>query len=88
MLATVGISIPEEDDDEVERFREFLDTISADDFAGSEGGAGSEDGEADSDRLVRCRSTGANSQPEVDGYFSVRTRRAALTGTVSAAYLR
>jgi len=38
VLATVGISIPEEDDDEVERFREFLDTISADDFAGSEGG--------------------------------------------------
>jgi bifunctional DNase/RNase len=36
VLATAGISIPEED--EVERFREFLDTISADDFAGSEGG--------------------------------------------------
>jgi len=38
VLATAGISIPEEDEDEVERFREFLDTISADDFAGSEGG--------------------------------------------------
>ena len=37
MLAAAGISIPEEDEDEVERFREFLDTISADDFAGSEG---------------------------------------------------
>jgi bifunctional DNase/RNase len=39
VLATAGISIPdeEEDEDEVERFREFLDTISADDFAGSEG---------------------------------------------------
>ena len=36
MLASVGITIPEEqDDDEVEKFREFLDTISADDFAGS-----------------------------------------------------
>jgi len=37
VLAAAGISIPEEDEDEVERFREFLDTISADDFAGSEG---------------------------------------------------
>jgi uncharacterized protein len=36
VLASVGITIPEEeDDDEVEKFREFLDTISADDFAGS-----------------------------------------------------
>lgn len=32
VLATVGIAIPEEDDDEVEKFREFLDTVSADDF--------------------------------------------------------
>jgi uncharacterized protein len=38
VLAAAGISIPDEDEDEVERFREFLDTISADDFAGSEGG--------------------------------------------------
>jgi hypothetical protein len=37
VLAAAGISIPEEDEDEVEKFREFLDTISADDFAGSEG---------------------------------------------------
>lgn len=37
VLAAAGISIPDEDEDEVERFREFLDTISADDFAGSEG---------------------------------------------------
>ena len=37
VLATAGISIPEEDEDEVEKFREFLDTISADDFAGSGG---------------------------------------------------
>jgi bifunctional DNase/RNase len=36
VLASVGISIPEEEDDEVEKFREFLDTISADDFAGSD----------------------------------------------------
>lgn len=32
VLATVGIAIPEEDDDEVEKFREFLDTVSPDDF--------------------------------------------------------
>ncbi|HEX2904382.1 MAG TPA: bifunctional nuclease family protein [Jatrophihabitans sp.] len=32
VLAAVGIVIPEEDDDEVEKFREFLDTVSADDF--------------------------------------------------------
>jgi bifunctional DNase/RNase len=39
VLAAAGISIPDEDEseDEVERFREFLDTISADDFGGSEG---------------------------------------------------
>ncbi|MGX7679646.1 bifunctional nuclease family protein [Jatrophihabitans sp. DSM 45814] len=37
VLAAVGIAIPDEDEDEVERFREFLDQISADDFAGSEG---------------------------------------------------
>jgi len=35
VLATVGITIPEEDEDEVEKFREFLDTISPEDFAGS-----------------------------------------------------
>src|ERR1700709_12612 len=32
-----GGSIPGQDGDEVEKFGEFLDTISADDFAGSEG---------------------------------------------------
>ena len=32
VLATVGIAIPEEDDDEVEKFREFLDSVSPDDF--------------------------------------------------------
>jgi len=37
VLDSAGIAIPEEEEDEVERFREFLDTISADDFAGSEG---------------------------------------------------
>jgi bifunctional DNase/RNase len=38
VLAAAGISIPDEDDDdEVERFREFLDNISPEDFAGSEG---------------------------------------------------
>ena len=42
VLASVGIAIPEEEDDEVEKFREFLDTISADDFVSpdeSQGGA-------------------------------------------------
>jgi len=37
VLAAAGIAIPDEDEDEVVRFREFLDNISADDFAGSEG---------------------------------------------------
>jgi bifunctional DNase/RNase len=37
VLEAAGISIPDEEEDQVERFREFLDTISADDFAGSEG---------------------------------------------------
>jgi bifunctional DNase/RNase len=37
VLEAAGISIPDEEEDEVERFREFLDNISADDFAGSEG---------------------------------------------------
>jgi hypothetical protein len=36
VLAEAGISIPDEQEDEVEKFREFLDTISPDDFAGSE----------------------------------------------------
>ena len=34
VLAEAGISIPDEQEDEVEKFREFLDTISPDDFAG------------------------------------------------------
>ncbi|HEX5494164.1 MAG TPA: bifunctional nuclease family protein [Mycobacteriales bacterium] len=35
VLAEAGIPIPDEQEDEVEKFREFLDTISPDDFAGS-----------------------------------------------------
>lgn len=35
VLAEAGLPIPDEQEDEVERFREFLDTISPDDFAGS-----------------------------------------------------
>ena len=35
VLAEAGISIPDEQEDEVEKFREFLDRISPDDFAGS-----------------------------------------------------
>lgn len=35
VLAEAGISVPDEQEDEVEKFREFLDQISPDDFAGS-----------------------------------------------------
>ncbi|MGI8870426.1 MAG: bifunctional nuclease family protein [Mycobacteriales bacterium] len=35
IVEEVGVEIPEEQEDEVEKFREFLDTISPDDFAGS-----------------------------------------------------
>ena len=34
MLAEAGISIPDEQEDEVEKFREFLDQISPEDFEG------------------------------------------------------
>ena len=34
VLDEVGLAVPAEQEDEVERFREFLDTISPDDFAG------------------------------------------------------
>src|SRR5215207_4626987 len=34
VLEDAGIKIPDEQEDEVEKFREFLDTISPDDFAG------------------------------------------------------
>jgi len=36
VLASVGIAIPEQEDDEVEKFREFLDSISADDFVSAD----------------------------------------------------
>ncbi|HVX42775.1 MAG TPA: bifunctional nuclease family protein [Mycobacteriales bacterium] len=35
VLEEAGVIIPDEQEDEVEKFREFLDTISPDDFAGS-----------------------------------------------------
>jgi bifunctional DNase/RNase len=35
ILAEVGVSVPDEQEDEVEKFREFLDSISPEDFAGS-----------------------------------------------------
>lgn len=38
VLAEAGIAIPDEQEDEVERFREFLDQVSPEDFVG-EGGA-------------------------------------------------
>ena len=37
VLEDAGIEIPDEQEDEVEKFREFLDTISPEDFAGPEG---------------------------------------------------
>ena len=37
VLDAGGIEIPDEQEDEVEKFREFLDTISPDDFAAGEG---------------------------------------------------
>ncbi len=36
VLDEAGVIIPDEQEDEVEKFREFLDTISPDDFAGSD----------------------------------------------------
>ncbi len=44
VLEAVGIAIPDEEDDEVEKFREFLDSVSADDFVGSEGDEPTEPG--------------------------------------------
>jgi len=35
VLSEAGIAIPDEQEDEVEKFREFLDTISPEDFEGS-----------------------------------------------------
>ncbi|MBO1766364.1 bifunctional nuclease family protein [Allobranchiibius sp. GilTou38] len=46
----VGVSVPVEEDDEVEKFREFLDNVSAEDFETSEGegpGEAPEDGPED-----------------------------------------
>jgi bifunctional DNase/RNase len=37
VLAEAGIAIPDEQEDEVEKFREFLDQISPEDFEGSPG---------------------------------------------------
>ena len=34
LLSEVGIEIPDQSDDEVEKFREFLDQINPEDFAG------------------------------------------------------
>ncbi|MGY4720727.1 bifunctional nuclease family protein [Naumannella cuiyingiana] len=38
VLDEAGIDVPEEEDDEVERFREFLDHVNPDDFVTDEGG--------------------------------------------------
>ena len=39
VLEAGGVSVPDEDEDEVEKFREFLDQISPEDF-GEKGGTG------------------------------------------------
>jgi bifunctional DNase/RNase len=35
VLSEAGLVIPDEQEDEVEKFREFLDTVSPEDFAGT-----------------------------------------------------
>ncbi|MBI1376164.1 MAG: bifunctional nuclease family protein [Frankiales bacterium] len=40
VLGEAGIAVPDEQEDEVERFREFLDQISPDDFLGGSSGSG------------------------------------------------
>ena len=40
LLDEVGIEIPDEQEDEVEKFREFLDQVSPDDFFGPASGSG------------------------------------------------
>ena len=37
LLDEVGIEIPDEQEDEVEKFREFLDSVSPEDFRGAKG---------------------------------------------------
>ena len=39
VLESEGVAVPDEEEDEVEKFREFLDQISPDDFEAPEGGA-------------------------------------------------
>lgn len=43
-----GVAVAEEEDDEVEKFREFLDHVSAEDFDTPEGGSGGESGSSGS----------------------------------------
>jgi bifunctional DNase/RNase len=38
VLADAGIAVPDEQEDEVEKFREFLDQVSPDDFVGGQSG--------------------------------------------------
>ncbi len=46
VLAEAGIAVPDEQEDEVERFRAFLDEISPDDFLGGQGGSSAPDAPA------------------------------------------
>lgn len=50
VLDEAGIEVGEEEEDEVEKFREFLDHVSPDDFAGEEDGPGSDDEDDGTDR--------------------------------------
>ena len=44
VLAEAGIAVPDEQEDEVEKFRAFLDEVSPDDFLGGSGGASGPEG--------------------------------------------
>ena len=70
VLASVGIAIPEEEDDEVEKFREFLDTISADDFVSPMRAPMTRTAMARASRTTaddRSSDRPGNPRPEVDG---------------------
>jgi bifunctional DNase/RNase len=47
LLDEAGVAIAQEEDDEVERFKEFLDHVSAEDFEGPSGGEPGEQGDPD-----------------------------------------
>jgi bifunctional DNase/RNase len=50
VLAEVGIEVPEAAEDEVEKFREFLDQISPEDFSAGDGPTGDAEGDPGASR--------------------------------------